>query len=87
MSIFCSAATFVEYSTSTLPQVLSHPSFVRTRETVFYHYSNGESLVTPQVHDIVTSYATMQRVNFIVIWYQENNVVTTGVSRDYDYYF
>ncbi|XP_070509788.1 pancreatic triacylglycerol lipase-like [Chironomus tepperi] len=70
--------SFLEYNTNTLPQVLSHPNFVRTRETVFYHYSNGESLVTPQVHDIVTSYASMQRANFIVIWYQDNNVVSTG---------
>ena len=82
MSIFCSGISFLEYNTNTLPQVLSHPSFVRTRETVFYHYSNGESLATPQVNDIVISYASMQRANFIVIWYQDNNVVSTGVSKD-----
>ena len=83
INLFCqffSGVSFVEYNTNTLPQVLNHANFVRTRETVFYHYSSGESLVTPQVNDMVLSYASMQRANFIVIWYQDNNVVSPGVS-------
>jgi hypothetical protein len=81
LKISFSATTSDDYSVNSFPGILNHPAFVRTRETVILHYSEGQSLITPQVHDVVNSYATLQRVNFVVIVYEDNSVITTGVSQ------
>ncbi|CAG9801918.1 unnamed protein product [Chironomus riparius] len=67
--IYYHDGTTTEYSTDTLPQVLSHPSFRRTAETVAFHYGAGQNLGSSEVSDIINSYISNARYNLIVVHY------------------
>lgn len=75
---YTSAIEVTEYNVDTFPSILSHSNFQRNRQTVILHYSNGQNLLTPQVHDVITAYATAQNFNFIVVAYDSDDIVTTG---------
>jgi len=76
-----SRPTYVtNYNVIDFHTILNHPNFVRTRETVIFHYGAGQSVATPQVHDVITAYASRQQFNFIVIVYEDVATIGTDVS-------
>ena len=49
-----------------------------------FHHSEGNTLTTPQVADVLNSYARNADLNFIMIHYDNANTISTGVS---EYFF
>lgn len=45
-----------------------------------FHHSEGNTLTTPQVQDVLNSYAVNADLNFIMIHYDAANTISTGVS-------
>lgn len=60
--------------------VFNHPGFLRDQPTVVFHYSVSQALTTPEVLDVVNSYAGNTAYNFVLIHYANANIVSTGVS-------
>jgi len=69
-----------DYTTANFFEILTHPNFVRTRQSVMFHHSEGNTLTTPQVQDVLNSYAVNADLNFIMIHYDNANTISTGVS-------
>ena len=74
-----------DYSVIDFHTILNHPNFGRTRETVIFHHGAGQTVATPQVHDVITAYASRQQFNFIAIVYDDAATISTDVS--YSKYF
>ncbi|XP_070498560.1 lipase member H-B-like [Chironomus tepperi] len=68
-----------DYNVIDFHTILNHPNFGRTRETVIFHYGAGQTIATPQVHDVITAYASRQQFNFIVVVYDD--VATIGTDN------
>jgi hypothetical protein len=67
------------FTVDNLHQIYDHPSFVRTRPSIIFHFGTGQTLVTPQVNDIVQSYFNRMTHNFVVVNYDEPGVIITDV--------
>lgn len=70
-----------DYNVTNFHQILLHPNFVQNRLTVMFHYSEEQTLTTPQVVDVMTSYAMNSNFNFIIVHYDSAATITTGVSK------
>ena len=46
-----------------------------------FHHSEDNTLTTPQVQDVMNSYAVNANWNFIMIHYDNANTISTGVSK------
>lgn len=51
-----------------------------SKSTIIFHYGEEQNLGTPQVLDIVNSYVHNQDFNFIMVDYDNMNVVREGVG-------
>ena len=69
-----------EFSAINLADLHSHPAFQRNVKTVMFHYGVGQSVSSRPIFDIITSYLFNREYNFVVISYENNNVVSTDVS-------
>lgn len=69
-----------EYNVQNFNTILNHPGFLGDKELVMFHYGEGQSLSTPEVLDVVNSYAGNTGYNFVLIHYFSSNVISTGVS-------
>ncbi|CAG9801916.1 unnamed protein product [Chironomus riparius] len=79
---FYREATYVDdYTFADFNTILSNPSFSSSRQTVIFHYGAGQTLATPQIHDIITAYAVNRQFNFIVIFYDNLNTISTGEAN------
>jgi hypothetical protein len=53
-----------------------------------FHYDQNQNIATPQVWDIVNSYVENQpQINFIMVDYDNSNVVRNGVSLFFIFMF
>lgn len=71
----------VEYTVANFQTIFNHPSFGRTRNTVIFHFSTGQTLATPQVNDLVNSYATNGLFNYVVVNYADTGIITAGNAQ------
>jgi len=69
-----------EFSATNLEALNAHPAFQRNIKTVMFHYGVGQSVSSGPIFDIITSYLFSREYNFVVIAYENNNVVSTDVS-------
>jgi hypothetical protein len=69
-----------DYTTANFFEIITHPNFVRNRQSVMFHHSEGDTLATPQVQDVMNSYAVHPDLNFIMVFYDNANTISTGVS-------
>ncbi|KAG5667994.1 hypothetical protein PVAND_015951 [Polypedilum vanderplanki] len=67
-----------EYSTLNFFTLVNNPGFQRDQGLVVFHYGEGQTLTTPQVLDVVNSYAGNRNYNFVLVHYFNTNVVSTG---------
>ncbi|CAG9801917.1 unnamed protein product [Chironomus riparius] len=79
---FHQGAAVGDYTTANFFEIISHPNFVRTRQTVMFHHSEDNTLTTPQVQDVLNSYAVNADLNFVMIHYDNANTISTGNSVD-----
>jgi hypothetical protein len=63
-----------------LETIRQHPAFNNAMNTVMFHYGEGQSLSSVEVHDLVTSYIFNRGYNFIVVSYEDNSIIGTDVS-------
>lgn len=47
-----------------------------------FHYGEGQTLATTQVHDLIQSYFNRGEHNLIVVNYDDNTVINTDVSKE-----
>lgn len=68
------------YDVSNLHTVASHPSFIASRPTVFYHYGFTQSDTTDTVIDMINSYRSHGNSNFFLIYYLSaaTNIITNA---------
>ncbi|KAG5666904.1 hypothetical protein PVAND_014911 [Polypedilum vanderplanki] len=73
----------VEYNFNTFHNILTDPYFNRNLHTVLFHYGAGQNLNTPQVYDLVNSYAVNRNFNYVVIHYlnPDTTVATSNVNE------
>ncbi|CAG9801920.1 unnamed protein product [Chironomus riparius] len=71
-----------EFSATNLETLHAHPAFQRNIKTVMFHYGVGQSVSSNPVFDIITSYLFNREYNFVVISYENNNVVSTDTAVD-----
>lgn len=69
------------YTVDNFHNIYDHPSFVRTRASIIFHFGTAQTLVTPQVNDVIQSYFNRQTHNFVVVNYDETGVIITDVSK------
>lgn len=58
--------------------ILNNPRFIRTRSTILFHYGEGQTPATVQVHDLIQSYFNRGQQNLIVVFY-DSAVINTDV--------
>lgn len=77
---FYSSKQFVNYDVNNLHTVMSHSSYVATRQTVFYHYGFTQTDTTDTVLDMIRSYNSHGNSNFFLIYYLSaaTNIVTNA---------
>ncbi|KAG5667989.1 hypothetical protein PVAND_015946 [Polypedilum vanderplanki] len=81
--IFYHEPTFVtEYTTLDFFTILNHPGFHRNRQTVMFHYAQDQTITTPQVHDLVSAYATNGQFNYILVHYTDPRIIQNSDAAD-----
>lgn len=79
-TLFCSSNQFQVYNVNNFHEILNHPSFIRGRNTVIYHYGFTQTPETQSVIEVIEAYLTFGNVNFILINYASLTTNTLPVS-------
>jgi hypothetical protein len=69
------------YTVDNFQQIINHASFIRTRNSLMFHFGSGQSVVTPQVNDVIQSYFNRNTHNFIVVNYDDTAVINTDEAN------
>lgn len=69
------------YNVSNFHEIVNHPSFLRGRNTVIYHYGFTQTPETQSVIDTIEAYLTFGDVNFILVNYASIATNTLPVSH------